>query len=496
MRFLLLTLSLLGLLGQWVTGAPTRIQKRSFKVERVRNHDFRGRNGPRELFKAYRKYHMPLPPGLLEALRNQTNTDATTSNVVLGDAQTKFMGGSGGRPQAQALHPPGCPCCQQGGPNPNGGPGGGQPGPQPTSQPSPQPTSNPPPGSQPPPGPNLAPEPNPQPPTPGDTGIVAATPQGNDVEYLAPVTIGGQTINVDFDTGSSDLWVFSAELPPAQRGRHQLYDPQRSPSFNELPGHTFSITYGDGSGAAGVVGTDLVDIGGVQVNQQAVELATRVSQSFVEDVQNNGLLGLAFSQLNAVTPNKQKTFFDNVLPSLPEPLFTADLRHNTPGAYEFGRIDTSKFTGDLTWIPINKTLGFWQFQTSSFGVDTGPGIALQQTPTGQAIADTGTTLMVVSQEISDGYYSKVPGAQQDDALGGVTVPCNARLPDLFVDVGGVYMARIKGEDINFAKVQGNRCFGGVQPTTGDLQIWGDVFFKSQFVAFNGGNNTLGMAQHA
>jgi len=39
------------------------------------------------------------------------------------------------------------------------------------------------------------------------------------------------------------------------------------------------------------------------------------------------------------------------------------------------------------------------------------------------------------------------------------------------------------------------CFGGVQPTTSDLQIWGDIFFKSQFVAFNGGNNTLGMAEH-
>lgn len=39
------------------------------------------------------------------------------------------------------------------------------------------------------------------------------------------------------------------------------------------------------------------------------------------------------------------------------------------------------------------------------------------------------------------------------------------------------------------------CFGGVQATTSSLQIWGDIFFKSQFVAFNGGNNTLGMAQH-
>jgi aspergillopepsin I len=36
-------------------------------------------------------------------------------------------------------------------------------------------------------------------------GSVAATPEQYDSEYLCPVTIGGQTLNLDFDTGSADL---------------------------------------------------------------------------------------------------------------------------------------------------------------------------------------------------------------------------------------------------------------------------------------------------
>lgn len=316
-------------------------------------------------------------------------------------------------------------------------------------------------------------------------------PEQGDIEYLSPVTIGGQTLNLDFDSGSADLWVFNTQLPSDATAGHELYDPNKSKTFKMIRGANFSIQYGDGSGASGNVGTDIVDIGGVVVPEQAIEMATAVSPSFVDDIPSNGLLGLAFSKLNTVQPQRQKTFFDNVLPTLAEPVFTADLRPSAVGAYEFGRIDASKFVGDMVWVPVNTTEGFWQFGTSGFAVRG----LVQETRTAQAIADTGTTLMLVSPEVADGYYSQVDGARDDEQVGGITVPCDAALPDLLVDVGGVYMARIRGQDINFAQVQGNTCFGGIQPTTSDLQIWGDIFFKSQFVAFNAGNNSLGMAQH-
>lgn len=163
------------------------------------------------------------------------------------------------------------------------------------------------------------------------TGSAVTTPEPYDVEYLTPVSIGtpAQTLNLDFDTGSSDLWVFSTELASTYQTGHSVYNPAKSSTAAKKSGYTWSISYGDGSGASGDVYTDLVNIGGVSYASQAVELAGKISTEFTQDTNNDGLVGLAFSSINTVSPTAQKTFFDNVKSSLTSPLFTADLKHGT-----------------------------------------------------------------------------------------------------------------------------------------------------------------------
>jgi hypothetical protein len=40
------------------------------------------------------------------------------------------------------------------------------------------------------------------------------------------------------------------------------------------------------------------------------------------------------------------------------------------------------------------------------------------------------------------------------------------------------------------------CFGALQSNGGaNLQIYGDIFFKSQFVAFDGAGPSIGVAPH-
>ncbi|KAH8809161.1 penicillopepsin [Xylogone sp. PMI_703] len=435
MHSLLRSFFLLALVALALAAPTPRRSRTKFRVDRVPNPNYGGRNATRELVKSLSKYGYPYPDSLNTALAS-INAVSTKQNNHGGSFFNGFSNGASANNGAS-----------------NNGNASGD-----------------------------------------ETGEASATPVNGDVEFLVPVDIGGQTLNMDFDTGSSDLWVFSTSLPANEQQGHTLFDPQQSQTFQLMKGASFSISYGDGSNAAGAVGTDTVNIGGATVTSQAVEIATAVSQAFVQDTANSGLLGLAFSQLNTVQPQQQKTFFDSILDDLDQPVFTADLRHNAVGAYEFGTIDETKFSGQLAFTPIDNSNGFWQFTSSSFSVGNGNIMTLPTT--GQAIADTGTTLMLVDPAIVNAYYSQVAGAVNNDQVGGVTFPCDSDLPDLSVDIGGNYQAVIPGSLINFTNVDQNTCFGGVQATTGNLQIYGDILFKAQFVVFDGGNNSIGMAPHA
>jgi aspergillopepsin I len=247
--------------------------------------------------------------------------------------------------------------------------------------------------------------------------------------------------------------VFNTRLPEKSKFGHAIFDPAKSKTFTPLEGFTFEIRYGDGSFANGGVGIDTVDIGGATVARQAIGLPTNVSESFAEDSASDGLVGLAFSALNTFRPQQQKTFLDNIAEDLSEPVFTAQLKSAQSGVYEFGTIDTSKFVGDLIDVPVDASGGFWSIESTMFMVGEGDG-TLQTVSRGAtaAIADTGTTLMLVNDEITEAYYAKVPNSQRSPQAGGWIFPCDTTLPDLLVSVGGTHLVRIPGTLAQFAPV--------------------------------------------
>lgn len=68
---------------------------------------------------------------------------------------------------------------------------------------------------------------------------------------------------VDFDTGSSDLFIPSSNCDSSCSG-HKAYDPSASSTSCDL-GKTFSLAYGDGSTVSGEQYNDTVRIAGLVV---------------------------------------------------------------------------------------------------------------------------------------------------------------------------------------------------------------------------------------
>lgn len=234
---------------------------------------------------------------------------------------------------------------------------------------------------------------------------------------------------------------------------------------------------------------DKVSVGGVVVTSQAVESAEKVSSQFTEDTDNDGLLGLAFSSINTVSPTQQKTFFDNAKSSLAAPLFTVDLKKGAVGSYKFGYIDSASYTGSISYVPVKTTNGFWEFTGSGYAVGSASFVSLSI----DAIADTGTTLLLLPASVVKAYYAKVSGATYSSSQGGYIFPCSATLPS-FTFGAGTYRGVIPGTYMNYAPVSSTQCYGGIQSDAGiGFAIYGDIMLKAQFVVFDAGNTRLGFA---
>ncbi|PFH49467.1 hypothetical protein AMATHDRAFT_63168 [Amanita thiersii Skay4041] len=127
-----------------------------------------------------------------------------------------------------------------------------------------------------------------------------------DIVYNVLITVGGTTVPVVLDTGSSDLWVISdACSTGCATGNLPTY-PQAS--FNST-GVEAQLLYGDsqtGTHAFGLIGTDTASLAGLTLQNQYFAAINDTNTSVV-DTGSAGIFGLGFP-INSVLLN---TIFSN-----------------------------------------------------------------------------------------------------------------------------------------------------------------------------------------
>lgn len=214
-----------------------------------------------------------------------------------------------------------------------------------------------------------------------------------------------------------------------------------------------------------------------------------------------------------------------LLPSLSSPLFTADLRHHSSaGAYTFGRVDGARYKAGtaIRYTALAPNATFWQFPYRGVRVR---GDEAWHPSNGTAIADTGTTLLLLSRQAAELYYAAVPGAGRNRTVGGVwTYPCDLdasrasasasasagggdgenkrrnevkKMPDFQVGFENDFVATVPGRFMNYTVMPDDAamCMGGLQEWgNDDLGIFGDIFLKAVYAVFDVGGGRIGFAE--
>ncbi|KAK3386611.1 aspartic peptidase domain-containing protein [Podospora didyma] len=351
------------------------------------------------------------------------------------------------------------------------------------------------------------------------TGFVWATHEYPDKEYLSLIGYGTpqQTLLVDLDTGSADTWVVTpGTYAPTAENTHNTslvkdrpsYDPAKSSTAKYVPGAVWKITYGDDSTASGDVWTDVLNVGGVSLSDATIETATLISYSLFYDNQLSGLLGLAYNLHSQVTPAKPNVL-SGLMDVLDKKLFAVDLHwHADDGSYRFGAVDTSAFipstspsaVDGLEYIPLLDHSRFWSINFTSIYVQGDP---VKYQSSWASIVDTGTSIIMMPDDIAEAYYKSVPGSQKD-AYDMWEYPCNgSTLPDFTfgfgdnafeVTIPGKYMNYSVSTNLNHPDVVTGFCTGSLQGDFGNgVNILGDPFLKVVYAVFDVGGSRIGFA---
>jgi len=314
-------------------------------------------------------------------------------------------------------------------------------------------------------------------------------------QYFGTISIGSppQSFQVIFDTGSSNLWVPKVGCKHCGLpfiGNKSKYDHQKSSTYAE-DGTEFNIMYGSGS-VTGFFSKDSVTIADdiVIEGQRFAEIQDAGGLGVAYSLGKfDGILGLGFTSISI---DGATTVFENAISQnkVDQPVFSFYLGDNAPGELTFGGYDSSKFEGDLKYVPLDAAT-YWQitmdkvkagdFETTSSDKIT-------------AIVDSGTSLLT-GPKADVAKIAAAVGAKPN-IMGEYTIDCKTLddIPDIVFTIGGVEYT-IPGKKA-VIQAQGTCLFAfmGLDiPAPGPQWILGDVFMREYYTVFNYDEKTIGFA---
>ncbi|KAI0037915.1 acid protease, partial [Auriscalpium vulgare] len=248
--------------------------------------------------------------------------------------------------------------------------------------------------------------------------------------WYGTISVGtpAKSYTVDFDTGSSDLFLPGSSCGSTCSG-HTLYSPSASSTAKDLK-KTFSLAYGDGSTVSGEQYTDTVSIAGLTATTQTLGSAKTYSEGFESsEFPADGLLGMAFKSLSDYNANPlfQSLIAQGKVAEESFGFYFAD-----SGSELFiGGVNDDLYSGDFTTVDVTDA-SYWQTDFDAITVNGKKVVSSTST-----IIDTGTTQIIGTTKGIKALYAQITGAKADSSLGDglYSIPCTFSTP-ISVTLGG------------------------------------------------------------
>ncbi|KAH8978614.1 acid protease [Lactarius akahatsu] len=289
-----------------------------------------------------------------------------------------------------------------------------------------------------------------------------------------------KTFTVNFDTGSSDLFLPSSTCDSSCNG-HILYDTSESSTAydSEAP---FVLQYGDGSAVRGTLYTDDVSMGGYAAKNQTFGGATSYADGFTyPGWLPDGLLGLGFPTLSGygAMPLFHNLVAQGILPTNSFGLCPSELY--------IGGINDQLYKGDFTYVPVTQE-GYWQTNTDGIYLG-GQKIA----GTTNTIIDSGTAMILGDSKTVQAFYDQIPGSYPTGD-GYYSVPCSFDSEISFQFGTSNFTLQPRTFNLGTHSDDPKACVGGIVAND-DFGFWilGDVFLENVYTEFDVGNMRIGFA---
>ncbi len=322
----------------------------------------------------------------------------------------------------------------------------------------------------------------------------AVNQDGSDFSYMAKVRFGSQKteLNMLLDSGSSRTWVYGHKCTSPACLTHQTFDNTTSTTFVYKDGHGMYQEYGDEVSVGGDWGSDTIEFAGF-----SFPLAFLVIDQASDDFKSyafDGILGLAHN------PDDKFPDFTGELMKrglIESDLFSINLHRNADetndGAITFGAVDTSKYTGDITYLSTQAPHTAWNITVGDSGFNgKGAGLAGRY-----ALIDTGTTYIFIPRPDADAFYATLPDARKTVGSNvSYTVRCDTKIPAQFKFGDKMFEVSYKDWVGGKSRDGEDRCtsniYAGVASKDPATWVFGDTFLKNVYTIFDFEGKRVGM----